>query len=78
MCSSDLDFLLPGVFVQSVTFGASQTAVGLAEDLTRGVVDRGAETAQTTGGSAKRIPLLKILTTSPAGSPAVYTVTNVA
>ena len=25
------DFLLPGVFVQSVTFGASQTAVGLSK-----------------------------------------------
>jgi ABC-type multidrug transport system permease subunit len=35
-----VDFLLPGVFVQSVTFGASQTAVGLKEYLTRGVVDR--------------------------------------
>ncbi len=35
-----VDFLLPGVFVQSVTFGASQTAVGLKEDLTRGVIDR--------------------------------------
>ena len=35
-----VDFLLPGIFVQSVTFGASQTAVGLKEDLTRGVVDR--------------------------------------
>ena len=32
-----VDFLLPGIFVQSVTFGASQTAVGLKEDLTRGV-----------------------------------------
>ena len=37
---SYVGFLLPGVFVQSVTFGASQTAVGLKEDLTRGVVDR--------------------------------------
>ncbi len=37
---SYVDFLLPGIFVQSVTFGASQTAVGLKEDLTRGVVDR--------------------------------------
>ena len=35
-----VDYLLPGIFVQSVTFGASQTAVGLSEDLTRGVVDR--------------------------------------
>jgi len=35
-----IDFLLPGVFVQSVAFRATQTAVGLAEDLDRGVVDR--------------------------------------
>jgi ABC-2 type transport system ATP-binding protein len=35
-----VDFLLPGIFIQSVTFGASQTAVGLKEDLQRGVVDR--------------------------------------
>jgi len=35
-----IDFLLPGIFVQSVAFRASQTAVGLAEDLERGVVDR--------------------------------------
>jgi ABC transporter DrrB family efflux protein len=34
------DFLLPGIFVQSVAFRASQTAVGLSEDLERGVVDR--------------------------------------
>src|SRR5690349_13752272 len=33
-------FLHPGSYAQSVTFGASQTAVGLKEDLTRGVVDR--------------------------------------
>ena len=35
-----VDFLLPGIFVQSVTFRASQTAVGLSEDLDRGVIDR--------------------------------------
>src|SRR6516165_2696341 len=35
-----VDFLLPGILVQSVTFRASQTAVGLSEDLQRGVVDR--------------------------------------
>jgi len=34
------DYLLPGIFVQSVAFRATQTAVGLAEDLERGVVDR--------------------------------------
>ena len=35
-----VDFLLPGIFVQSVAFRATQTAIGLAEDLERGVVDR--------------------------------------
>ena len=35
-----VDFLLPGIFVQSVSFRASMTAIGLAEDLERGVVDR--------------------------------------
>ena len=35
-----VNFLLPGILVQSVTFRASQTAVGLSEDLQRGVIDR--------------------------------------
>ncbi|HMJ97585.1 MAG TPA: ABC transporter permease [Thermoleophilaceae bacterium] len=35
-----IDFLLPGIFVQSVAFRATQTAVGLSEDLQRGVIDR--------------------------------------
>ena len=35
-----VDYLLPGIFVQSVTFRASNTAVGLSEDLRRGVIDR--------------------------------------
>jgi len=37
---SYVDYLLPGIFVQSVTFRASQTAVGLSEDLRQGVIDR--------------------------------------
>ena len=37
---SYIDFLLPGIFVQSVAFRATQTAVGLSEDLERGVIDR--------------------------------------
>src|SRR5207237_2618751 len=37
---SYVDYLLPGIFVQSVTFRASNTAVGLSEDLRRGVIDR--------------------------------------
>jgi ABC-2 type transport system ATP-binding protein len=35
-----VDYLLPGILVQSVTFRASNTAVGLSEDLRRGVIDR--------------------------------------
>jgi ABC transporter DrrB family efflux protein len=35
-----IDFLLPGIFIQAVSFRATQTAIGLAEDLEKGVVDR--------------------------------------
>jgi ABC-2 type transport system permease protein/oleandomycin transport system permease protein len=38
--TSYLAFVMPGIFVQSTTFRMTQTAVGLAEDLERGVVDR--------------------------------------
>lgn len=34
------EFLIAGVFVQTVAFGSSLTAVGLAEDLQKGVIDR--------------------------------------
>ncbi|MEZ5219371.1 MAG: ABC transporter permease [Ilumatobacteraceae bacterium] len=35
-----LNFLLPGLLVQISTFGAGQTAIGLTEDLSNGVIDR--------------------------------------
>jgi uncharacterized membrane protein YeaQ/YmgE (transglycosylase-associated protein family) len=35
-----ISFLLPGLFIQSAAFRSTQTAVGLAEDLERGVIDR--------------------------------------
>jgi ABC transporter DrrB family efflux protein len=35
-----VDFLMPGVFVQTVVFGALTTAVGLATDLNLGLIDR--------------------------------------
>jgi ABC-2 type transport system permease protein/oleandomycin transport system permease protein len=35
-----VDFLMPGIFVQTVVFGSTQTGVGLAEDLTKGMIDR--------------------------------------
>ncbi len=34
------DFLMPGIFVQTAVFGSVQTGVGLAEDLSKGLVDR--------------------------------------
>jgi ABC-2 type transport system permease protein/oleandomycin transport system permease protein len=35
-----VDFLVPGVLVQTIAFGATQTGVGLAGDVNRGVTDR--------------------------------------
>jgi ABC-2 type transport system permease protein/oleandomycin transport system permease protein len=34
------DFLLPGIFIQSTSFRATQPAIGLSEDMKRGVIDR--------------------------------------
>jgi ABC-2 type transport system permease protein/oleandomycin transport system permease protein len=33
-------FLMPGIFVQTVAFGAVSTAIGLSEDLQKGLVER--------------------------------------
>ena len=35
-----VDYLMPGIFVQTVSFGAVSTAVGLAEDLHKGLIER--------------------------------------
>jgi ABC-2 type transport system permease protein/oleandomycin transport system permease protein len=37
---SYVTFLMPGIFVQTVVFGGTGTAVGLAEDLQKGIIDR--------------------------------------
>jgi len=37
---SYVDYLIPGVIVQTVVFGATATSVGLAEDMSKGVIDR--------------------------------------
>ena len=34
------DYLMPGIFVQTVAFGSALTAIGLADDLQKGIVDR--------------------------------------
>jgi ABC-2 type transport system permease protein/oleandomycin transport system permease protein len=35
-----VDFIIPGIFVQTVCFGAVTTGVGLAEDLNKGLIER--------------------------------------
>ena len=35
-----VNYLMPGVFVQTVAFGAVQTSIGLAEDLQKGIIER--------------------------------------
>jgi ABC-2 type transport system permease protein/oleandomycin transport system permease protein len=37
---SYVDYLVPGVLVQAIAFGATQTGVGLAVDVGRGITDR--------------------------------------
>lgn len=35
-----INFLLPGILAQTALFGSAQTGVGMAEDISKGVVDR--------------------------------------
>jgi ABC transporter DrrB family efflux protein len=37
---SYVDFLIPGILVQMIAFGATLTGVGLADDLQKGLIDR--------------------------------------
>ena len=37
---SYVDYLIPGIIVQTVVFGATSTAVGLSEDMSKGIIDR--------------------------------------
>jgi len=37
---SYVDYMMPGIFVQTVTFGSMTTAIGLAEDLQKGLIER--------------------------------------
>ncbi len=38
--ASYVNYLMPGIFVQTVAFGAVSTSIGLAEDLQKGLVER--------------------------------------
>src|SRR3954452_12582511 len=35
-----VDFLIPGIIAQNIAFGGFVTALGLAEDMTKGLIDR--------------------------------------
>lgn len=35
-----VDFLMPGIFVQTVVFGAMSPAIGLADDMSKGLIER--------------------------------------
>lgn len=37
---SYINYLIPGIIIQTVIFGAMQTGVGLADDLSKGLIDR--------------------------------------
>ena len=38
--ASYVNYLLPGIFVQTVAFGSVSTSIGLAEDLQKGIIER--------------------------------------
>jgi ABC-2 type transport system permease protein/oleandomycin transport system permease protein len=38
--TSYVNYLIPGIFVQTVAFGAVATSIGLAEDLHKGIIER--------------------------------------
>ncbi|MEK7459113.1 MAG: ABC transporter permease, partial [Patescibacteria group bacterium] len=37
---SYINYLLPGILMQSALFGSLQTGVGLADDMNKGIIDR--------------------------------------
>lgn len=38
--TSYVNYLMPGIFVQTVAFGSVRTSIGLAEDLQKGIIER--------------------------------------
>ena len=38
--TSYVNYLMPGIFVQTVAFGSVSTSIGLAEDLQKGIIER--------------------------------------
>ena len=40
MDASYTEYLMPGIFVQTLTFASATTAIGMTEDLHKGIIDR--------------------------------------
>ena len=38
--ASYTEYLMPGIFVQTLTFASATTAIGMTEDLHKGIIDR--------------------------------------
>lgn len=78
-----VNYLLTGIFVQTITFAALQTGIGLSEDLSKGIVDRfksmplsrGAVLAGRTGADLVR-NFLVILVMIAAGYVVGFEFTN--
>jgi len=49
-----VNFLMPGIFVQTVAFGGVTTGIGLAEDMQRGLIDRFRTLPMSSRRSARR------------------------
>ncbi|MDQ1724915.1 MAG: type transport system permease protein [Frankiaceae bacterium] len=65
-----VDILIPGIFVQTLVFGAVGTAIGLSEDLHKGVIDRfralpmarsAVLAGRTTGDLVKNVPVAIVI-----------------
>jgi len=69
--STYVNYLMPGIFVQTVAFGSVQTSIGLAEDLQKGIIERfralpmarsAVLTGRTTADLARNILTILIVT----------------
>ena len=75
-----VDFLIPGIMVQSIVFGGFVTALGLSDDLKKGLMDRFRSlpmsrsallTGRTLGDVATNV--FQLSSCSPSGSPSAST-----
>ena len=86
---SYVNYLMPGIFVQTVCFGAVSTAIGLADDLQKGLIERfralpmsrtAVLAGRTVADLCRNVFVIIVMTTvgllvgfRPTGGPAAYT-----